>query len=358
MNFPTRSPKASIVVLCYNGLEECTKTCIESIFAHTAPDSYELILVDNHSSDGTAAYIQSLATQHSHVTAICNDANLGYAAGNNCGIRASAHSFIVLLNNDTVVTARWLESLLAPFEKDEAIALVGPVTNSAGSQQHLCLPGLYSKEWERVAREYTTTHSTLVRECRNLGFFCVAIRKAALDVVGLLDEEYGLGMFEDDDLCLRMREAGYKIVMTDACFVRHLGSYSFQKLERREVEQLFETNRKRFFAKHNCKWTYTDFLCDIFNAVNTDFEYVGSSSITIGKFGRIQTMQNGLAHQRIIEESLRDKVDDLTAKLAAIGDESAIITRYRLLYFIYKIFLIYHGQGMSGVVRAIYRRSK
>ena len=134
--------RASIVVLCYNGLEETTRPCLESIIASTPIDAYELIIVDNASLDGTAKYLQAFAAQHTNVRIQLNNNNKGYAGGNNDGIRLAKGQYIVLLNNDTLVPVGWLDQLLKLFNKQSGVGLLGPVTNSAGNEQRIELKGL------------------------------------------------------------------------------------------------------------------------------------------------------------------------------------------------------------------------
>ena len=128
---------ASIVVLCYNGLEETTRPCMESIIANTPEGRYELIVVDNASADGTADYLKTFAARHENVRLLLNETNRGYAGGNNDGIKLAQGQYIVLLNNDTLVPGGWLEKLLKLFNEQSDVGLVGPVTNAAGNEQRI-----------------------------------------------------------------------------------------------------------------------------------------------------------------------------------------------------------------------------
>ena len=144
----------SIVVLCYNGLEEATRPCLESIIANTNFSSYELILIDNASIDGTAEYLKHFSEQYAHVSLQLNDNNKGYAGGNNDGMKLAQGEYIVLLNNDTLVSAGWLERLVAIFNEEPSVGLVGPVTNSAGNEQCISLDGLNEDNFEKISGAY------------------------------------------------------------------------------------------------------------------------------------------------------------------------------------------------------------
>lgn len=254
-NLPMR---ASIIVLCYNSLEETTLPCLESVVKNTPADKYELIVVDNASSDGTPEYLQEFARQHVNVQLQLNNVNKGYAGGNNDGIALANGEYIILLNNDTLVPVGWLEKLLHLFQNHPKIGLIGPVTNSAGNEQRIELDRLNEKNYEVISGEYIQRQSGVWFETEKLGFFCVAIRRSVVEKIGVLDEKFGIGMFEDDDYCVRAKKAGFTLAVAEDCFVFHKGSVSFGKLAVENYRQLFEKNRQYFYEKHHQAWTLTD----------------------------------------------------------------------------------------------------
>ncbi len=261
---------ASIVVLSYNGLEETTRPCIESILRNTPADTYELILVDNDSKDGTPAYLQSVAARHSHVRLCLNHQNKGYAGGNNDGIRLATGNFVVLLNNDTLVPEGWLNVLLWLLKEDSNIGLVGPVTNSAGNEQRIELDGINEGNFQSLAAEYAKRQQGAWFPVEKLGFFCVAMRKVVVERVGYLDERFGTGMFEDDDYCIRAKAAGFSLAVAEDCFIYHKGSVSFGKLAVETYKALFERNRSLFVEKHGIPWTFTDISFGYWEKINRD----------------------------------------------------------------------------------------
>jgi GT2 family glycosyltransferase len=263
-------PRASIVVLCYNGLEEITRPCINSILENTPPDEYELILVDNASVDRTPDFLRDMAGRHTHVKLCLNETNKGYAAGNNDGIHLATGRSIILLNNDTLVPKGWLDRLLRLLEEDNDIGLAGPVTNSAGNEQRLVIPGLEESNFEAVAAPYLDRQRGLWFKTEKLGFYCVAIRRAAYEAIGDLDDGFGLGMFEDDDYCLRAHNAGFASAVVEDCFVYHKGSVSFGKLASEDYLKLFAKNRRFFFEKHGVVWRYSSLLESAWTRVSAD----------------------------------------------------------------------------------------
>tara|TARA_B110000977_G_C11030457_1_gene475024 strand:- start:377 stop:1402 length:1026 start_codon:yes stop_codon:yes gene_type:complete len=255
----------SIIVLTYNQLDDCTKPCIESIYEYTNISDFELIVVDNDSKDGTQEYLKDIESKHTNLKIILNITNKGYSAGNNDGIEASKGDFVILLNNDTLVSKNWLERILEPFSTDKKIGMVGPVSNSVGNEQKVNIDGLNDKNYNTKIVQYVIDNKDIVTTTQRLGFFCVAIKKSLIDEIGLLDERFGIGMFEDDDYCLRATKNDYKLVISDSCFIYHKGSVSFKKLTTDTYRQIFKENKNYFFEKHGVEWSYSDILLGYLN---------------------------------------------------------------------------------------------
>ena len=269
----------SLVVLTYNQLEDCTKSCIESIYKYTDIKDFELIVVDNDSQDGTPEYLKEIEPNYSNMQIILNDANKGYSAGNNDGIKASKGKYVILLNNDTLVSENWLEQILKPFKKDKNIGMVGPISNSVGNEQRVDIDGLNDKNYNEKIAQYIDDNKDIVTTTQRLGFFCVAIKKELIDKIGLLDEKFGIGMFEDDDYCMRTTKANYKLVVTDGCFIYHKGSVSFKKLTTDAYHEIFTKNKKYFLEKHGVEWSLSDISFAYWDKFNDDLkEYEKNSN--------------------------------------------------------------------------------
>jgi GT2 family glycosyltransferase len=241
-------PKASIIVIAYNNLE-LTRLCLESVLRNTGYPAYEVIVVDNGSRDGTRQYLESLASHHSHVSIILNDDNLGFPKANNQGISRAIGEYIVLLNNDTVVPRGWLSRLLRHLE-DPEVGLVGPRTNSVGNEARLSVSYASWVEMEDFARCRGWDYHRKNSDIGMLAMFCVAMRRSVYDRVGPLDEQFGVGMFEDDDYSMRVRAAGLRVVCAADAFVHHFGQAAFGKLiESGRYDAIYDENRKRYEAK-------------------------------------------------------------------------------------------------------------
>jgi GT2 family glycosyltransferase/glycosyltransferase involved in cell wall biosynthesis/SAM-dependent methyltransferase len=246
--------EASVVVLCYGNLD-LTRVCVESLERHTRYLRWELVLVDNASPDGTRAWLRDFARDKQHVVLVENEENLGFAAGNNAGVRASRGDIIVLLNNDTYVTDGWLHGLVRHLRDDEGIGLVGPVTNNIGNEARIDVHYTDMEEMAERAREWTSAHTSQQLSVDNVAFFCVATRRSTWQKVGELDEQFGIGFFEDDDYCRRVRDQGLRVVIAEDVFVHHHLSAAFDALGAVHKRALFERNRLLFEEKWGTSWS-------------------------------------------------------------------------------------------------------
>lgn len=237
---------SSIVLLSYNNLEY-TKACIESIKAFTKKGTYEIIVVDNNSDSETVEWLKL----QDDLTCIFNNFNAGFPGGCNIGISKAKGDNILLLNNDTIVTNNWLENLLSALYSKESIGAVGAVTNSCSNFQ--TIPCKYSSidEMFEFAKQHNISNSNLWEERDRLIGFCLLIKREVLNKVGLLDEQFFPGNFEDDDWCLRIRLADYKLLLCKDTFIHHFGSTSFSQEGAAKMKSLLETNAKKFMEKWN-----------------------------------------------------------------------------------------------------------
>lgn len=309
--------RASIIVLCYNSLEETTRPCLESVVKNTPADKYELIVVDNASSDGTPEYLQEFARLHANVQLQLNNVNKGYAGGNNDGIALANGEYIILLNNDTLVPAGWLDKLLHLFQNHPKIGLVGPVTNSAGNEQRIELDRLNEKNFEAISGEYIKRQAGVWFETEKLGFFCVAIRRSVIEKIGVLDEKFGIGMFEDDDYCIRAKKAGFTLAVAEDCFVFHKGSVSFGKLAVENYRQLFEKNRQYFYEKHQEAWLFSDIAMRSWLCLKRDLMTMNNNAEQKIIFGRL------LVRLTNIENAIQ-QVKRVELQLTNIGEVSLL----------------------------------
>jgi len=259
---PDPAPTASLIVLTYNNLE-LTRQCLESVFQCTQAPDYEVIVVDNGSQDGTPQALQELMASRSNLRVIFNPHNAGFACGNNQGAAQARGEYLVFLNNDTVVTRGWLSGLLRHLD-DPQVGMVGPVTNSAGNESRIEVDYQSLEDMPAFAERYTRAHQGTSFEIRMLAFFCAAMRRAVFEEIGPLDERFGIGMFEDDDYALRLKEKGYRLLCAEDVYVHHAGSASFASLTRIDYLKLFQENRRKFEEKWGVEWRPHQYRAELF----------------------------------------------------------------------------------------------
>jgi GT2 family glycosyltransferase len=249
---PFLFPKASIVIVTYNNVEY-TRLCLNSIYENTIHPNFDVIVVDNASNDATVKFLKAFKADHENIQVIYNPINQGFARANNLGIAAAQGDYIVLLNNDTIVTRVWLSRLIN-YLHDQEVGLVGPVTN--GVSNEACVEMLFTDmdALDKFATTLAKERSGTLIPIKMLAMYCIAGRRQVFQQVGPLDEQFGIGMFEDDDYSLRIRRAGYRIVVAEDVFIHHFGRSGFKLMGNEQYLALFEENRRKFETKWNIDW--------------------------------------------------------------------------------------------------------
>lgn len=232
----------SIILVTFNQLEY-TRLCLDSIRRNTS-EPYELIIIDNASTDGTRNYLMEL----DKAKVIFNPTNLGFPAAVNQGMRAAKGRQVLLLNNDCVVPAGWLGRLLTSLHSHPQIGLVGPCSNCVSGEQQIPVSYKDLKDLDEFARRWAQANPGRVQDTDRLVGFCLLIKRAVIDAVGLLDEQFGMGNFEDDDYCLRAVRAGFRAVIAREAFVHHFGGRSFVG-NHVDFTSLMEKNQQLFRTK-------------------------------------------------------------------------------------------------------------
>jgi GT2 family glycosyltransferase len=219
------------------------------VLARTEWPRYEVLVVDNGSSDGTPQLLAGLAREHPRLRVIALPENRGFPAACNVGLSEASGDPLVLLNNDTIVTRGWLTALRRHLVGSPGLGLVGPVTNAIANEARVEAGYSDLEELPRWAAEWVSAHDGQTFEIGMLAFFCVALRRAALQSIGPLDERFGLGLFEDGDYNRRARAKGWGIRCARDAFVHHWQNASFRRLGRDAYFALYEENRRRYEEK-------------------------------------------------------------------------------------------------------------
>ena len=267
----TKPILTSIIILNYN-LRAYMQGLLDSIRRYTMPGTYEIIVVDNGSQDGSVEWLQL----QQDVRLIANQENVGFPKGCNQGMNIAQGDELLLLNNDVVVTPHWLDNLRQALYSAPGVGAVGPVTNNCSNMQAVAVP--YTNEntqsamaqMQEFAAAYNVSDSTKWQKWMKLVGFCLLFRREVYAKIGDMDEAYSPGNYEDDDYCLRIRRAGYEIILCRDTFVHHFGSKTFnitKDEEKRKYEGYIEKNREYFCRKwcldHDWYGKYRTFLPEL-----------------------------------------------------------------------------------------------
>jgi GT2 family glycosyltransferase len=244
-------PKVAIILLNWNRAD-LTIECVRSLKAIDYPD-HELIIVDNASTDGSADALKSRCPD---VRLLVNNRNLGFAGGNNVGIRyamGQKADYVLLLNNDTEADPRFLSELVAAAEADPKIGIAGSKIYYFSEPKRLWYAGGKVNLWkgdthhvgenEVDAGQYDGPGDTdYVSGCAML------IRRSVLEEIGLLDERMFL-YYEDSDYCMRARRHGFRVVYVPSSVVWHKVSSTTGRVK--DLQLFYGTRNMLIFEKRN-----------------------------------------------------------------------------------------------------------
>ena len=245
-------PKVAIIILNWNGKED-TIECLESLKHITYPN-YEILLVDNGSTDGS---VECFRERYPGMEIIENGENLGFAEGNNVGIRRvmdEGADYVLLLNNDTVVDPEFLGELVKVAEGDERIGIVGPKIYYYNEPHKIHYGGGKINWW--IGRPYHCLIDTIEEDCdlksevEDVEFItgCCMLLNGQIGNNIFFDEKY-FAYFEDADLCVRLQQNGYKLVYNPESKIWHKISRSSGK-HSTFYNYYFGRNRILFMRKH------------------------------------------------------------------------------------------------------------
>lgn len=247
-------PKAftcSIIIPTWNR-GELTRQCLTALAANTTDISFEVILVDNGSTDGTRDWLSTLGGD---VQLILNKENLGFAKACNQGACAARGKYLVFLNNDTIPQPGWLSSLVSEVDAHPEVGIVGSkLLYPDGTVQHAgVVRDLEHRLPYHIYKSFAGNHPAVNqrREFQIVTAACLLIRRLLFEEAGGFDEGYVNG-FEDADLCLKVRELGHLVVYQPRSVVVHLES---QTPGRKAHEN---ANAARFLDRWGAQWWAAD----------------------------------------------------------------------------------------------------
>ena len=251
-----------------------TKDCVDSILNNTANVDYRIVIIDNASNDETRRWLEDLKEAAAgRVLLIRNETNLGFVKAVNQGIAASNAPYVCLLNNDTLVARDWLKEMIAIAGSADDIGIVNPSSNNLG-QKPAAGESLevYAGEIAKEAGQYIELGAAVG--------FCMLIKRRLFERIGLLDEIYGMGNFEDTDFSRRAVQAGYRCVRACGAYVYHRENTSFNKI--RTFDDDFKRNREIY----EFRWGHPKRIAYILDKVDANIlKKTNSDSMNLARNG-------------------------------------------------------------------------
>lgn len=242
--------KYSIIIPTYNHLD-LLQPCLESVIRYTSLEDCEIIVVSNGCKDETKNYLEDIE-KSIPIKSLFFSEPLGYSKAINEGIKTSSGEYIILLNNDTILLPqeknRWLHILEKPFLEDEKCAISGPL------DQYL----------ENI-------------DVRFIVFFCVMIKKSVIEKIGLLDEEFGIGGYEDADFCIIAVKNGFSVYcisekddqgkVIQKFPIYHSGEKTVKDEECvKDWQKVFDNNFEKLCQKHNLYKKHISIIMPAYNS--------------------------------------------------------------------------------------------
>lgn len=225
MNIPV-----TVIVLVYN-TPELLLQCLQSFYDTSHIKGWQVIVVDNGSDEDMRSVI---GKRFDGIEVIRSERNLGFAAGNNLGLRMAEGEFVILMNSDVIARAEILGSLTESLRKEPRVAAMSPgLLTAQGKPQAFAFgaeasPGYLIRRGMRSLLGFGPLHDWSTKEPLEVEWVsaaCLCVRRKVIHEIGALDERFPL-YFEDADWCLRMRAAGWKVVYNPHLQVIHLGGAS------------------------------------------------------------------------------------------------------------------------------------
>jgi GT2 family glycosyltransferase len=252
----------SIVIVSYNARQHL-ENCLESLTTSPPATPHDITVVDNASSDASAAAVQRRWPQ---VKVIQQPVNAGFSAGNNVGIRASTGSLILLLNNDTIVPAGAIDTLAARLLASPEAGVAGPRLVDASGRAELSFGRMISpvnelrqkitlalyRRANRTVSNWIERETTREQEVDWVSGACLLVRRADAERAGLLDERFFL-YTEDVDFCAAIRAIGRRVLFTPAAEIVHLGGQS-RATDPSASNIAYRRSHLAFYEKHHPGW--------------------------------------------------------------------------------------------------------
>ncbi|MBA9084508.1 GT2 family glycosyltransferase [Fontibacillus solani] len=298
----------SIIIPTYNR-KDLLVECLDSIEAYTE-QPYEIIVVDNGSNDGT---VKMLRRRGGALRIGVHSQNLGFARAVNTGLMMAKGSTIVLLNNDVLVTERWLSQLLRCLNESPGAAAVGPVTNYIGGEQQMDVPYTDIPGMREFAARHNRYNPGLWRKSERLVGYCILFSRRTFEQVGYFDEGYKVGNFEDDDWMVRIRFQGKGMTIAGDTFVHHYGSMTMRELGSNGYIKVNTRNQQFFEEKWGSPHEMLNRMQPLLNAGSLrNIDFYPSYTWINDSAGRLFWLEHGVKHAPVNGMAINQSIHHTT----------------------------------------------
>jgi len=254
--------RLAIIIVSYNSRKDL-ETALHSLTEPAATTPHEIVVVDNASTDSTAAYIRE---RWPRVRLIASESNLGFAQANNVGIHNTSSELVLLVNPDTIVTGAAVDRLVSVLESQPDVAIVGPRIVDGNGRAELSFGAMISP-WAELRQKIlvrgndrglsliTAIVDRMTRRTHRVDWVsgaCLLIRRQDLDQVGGFDPRFFM-YAEDVDLCAAVRSHGRSVLFSAEPQVVHLRGRSAAAAPDR-VRKAYRRSQIAFYAKHHPAW--------------------------------------------------------------------------------------------------------
>ena len=246
-------PLVYLLVLNYKGFDD-TVECVDNLLQQ-GYDNFKIVVLDNDSQDSS---FEKLAEKYPDLLVVQTGANLGYAGGNNVGIRLAQQAgakYVGVLNNDITADPFMVNKIVEAMEQDEKLAMTGPVilewdrdiVQSAGARISLYTGDSIFYHQGEIFDELKQK-DTAQYKLNDLGGAALFVRTEVLEKIGLIPEDYFL-FYEETEWCLKAKKAGFKLACVPTTFIHHKESSSIGKVDGLRAEYM--TKNQKLFVKRN-----------------------------------------------------------------------------------------------------------
>lgn len=306
-----KSPLVSIIIVNWNG-GKVFKRCLDSLAKIDYP-RWELIVVDNGSSDGSVEFLKSRVLK-----LIENETNLGFAKANNQGYQKAKGKYILLLNNDTKVMPDFLSKLVAPMEEDTSIGVIQPKIFLMGKPKHLDNAGAFLtrtgflQHWGFMQKD--SLEFGQEREIFSAKGACMLVRRKVIEKVGLFDEDF-VSYFEESDFCWRVWLAGWKVVFYPQAKIYHQVGFTSKKISPIKIHyHSFKNRIHSLFKNLSLVNLFSVLGCHLILVLALSFYYLAHRQFNKAKiiflaiFWNIVNLRKAVAKRREVQ-GIRVKTD-------------------------------------------------